>query len=115
MTKSSSSSNNSSSSNSDEVSSSSAADEPHSNTAATTDWKSMYIIAVVAFITAVESVSRNEWNYFCQVFFLLNPLTTANQGSVPFYTVLGSHTDIVSGSEDKSTGISCEFIRPLLC
>jgi len=34
-----------------------------------TNWKSIYIVAIVAFITSLEYAATNDWNYFCQVFF----------------------------------------------
>ena len=35
-----------------------------------TNWKSIYIVAIVAFIAALEFAASNDWNYFCQVIFI---------------------------------------------
>ena len=35
-----------------------------------TNWKSIYIVAIVAFITSLEYAATNDWNYFCQVIFI---------------------------------------------
>uniref|UniRef100_A0A915MYN8 Uncharacterized protein n=1 Tax=Meloidogyne javanica TaxID=6303 RepID=A0A915MYN8_MELJA len=44
-----------------------------------TNWKSIYIVAIVAFIAALEFAASNDWNYFCQ----LDPSAT-----ITFYGIL---------------------------
>uniref|UniRef100_A0A915N9D3 Uncharacterized protein n=1 Tax=Meloidogyne javanica TaxID=6303 RepID=A0A915N9D3_MELJA len=44
-----------------------------------TNWKSIYIVAIVAFITSLEYAATNDWNYFCQ----LDPSAT-----ITFYGIL---------------------------
>ena len=45
---------------------------------AQTNWKSIYIISLVAFISALEYAASNDWNYFCQ----LDPSATITLNSV---------------------------------
>uniref|UniRef100_A0A914N6I5 Major facilitator superfamily (MFS) profile domain-containing protein n=1 Tax=Meloidogyne incognita TaxID=6306 RepID=A0A914N6I5_MELIC len=63
-----------------------------------TNWKSIYIVAIVAFITSLEYAATNDWNYFCQ----LDPSAT-----ITFYGILRTVGGLSGGISTILAGWLC--------
>jgi len=69
---------------------------------AQTNWKSIYIIAIVAFITSLEFAANNDWNYFCQL---------DSSATITFYGILRTVGGLSTGISTLIAGWICNKLR----
>jgi hypothetical protein len=67
-----------------------------------TNWKSIYIIAVVAFISSLELAVSNDWNYFCQL---------DSSATITFYGILRTVGGLSAGISTLIAGWMCNRLK----
>jgi hypothetical protein len=67
-----------------------------------TNWKSIYIIAVVAFLSSLELAASNDWNYFCQL---------DSSATITFYGILRTVGGLSVGISTLIAGWICNRLK----
>ncbi|KAF7635242.1 hypothetical protein Mgra_00005357 [Meloidogyne graminicola] len=67
-----------------------------------TNWKSIYIVAIVAFISSLEFAASNDWNYFCQL---------DSSATITFYGILRTVGGLSAGISTLISGWLCNKLK----
>ena len=67
-----------------------------------TNWKSIYIIAVVAFLSSLQLAASNDWNYFCQL---------DSSATITFYGILRTVGGLSAGISTLIAGWMCNRLK----